>query len=145
VNYVALLLSSIIIDRVPYILGILNISGPSREFRHSFLGATIISIILAILIYPFMGLINMVTKYIKLSQKSPLGVIFISCLLGTYLHVVMDSMVYDYLKPFLPFAWNPFYGIASKESLEMFCRLSFILGGLLYIVKLTRETREEEV
>jgi membrane-bound metal-dependent hydrolase YbcI (DUF457 family) len=72
---------------------------------------------------------------LKLPQNSSFKVILLSALLGIYFHVILDSFTHTGMKPFWPFASNPFLGVFSSLQIELFCILGFAAAIVLYLIR----------
>ncbi|MGH1441437.1 MAG: DUF4184 family protein [Cellvibrionaceae bacterium] len=60
-------------------------------------------------------------------------VAFLSAFIGTFSHVVLDSIMHSDVEPFYPFnASNNLLGIISVADLHKFCVYSAFIGGILY-------------
>jgi membrane-bound metal-dependent hydrolase YbcI (DUF457 family) len=53
--------------------------------------------------------------------------------LGTMLHVLLDSPLYDDIHPFYPLSANPLYRSASSSEVYTFCVWMGILGIVFYL------------
>ncbi len=137
-NLCALLIASVIVDIEPFFVLVLNLNYPLHGFLHTFLGGTIVAVILSGILYRLRGVMNKIMEVFKLSQESSFRAILFSCVLGVYLHIFLDSFLYTDIKPFFPLDINPLYGLVSHNLMYLFCGSSFILGGLIYVVKLSR-------
>jgi len=128
----------VIVDVEPFFVLVLNLNYPLHGFLHTFLGGTIVAIILSGILYRFRGAMNKIMGVFKLSQESSFKTILFSCIVGVYFHIFLDSFLFADIKPFLPLDTNPLYGLVSYNLMYLFCGSSFVLGGLLYAVKLSR-------
>jgi len=60
-------------------------------------------------------------------------VAIISAFIGSYSHVLIDSVMHADLEPFAPFTLdNPMLGLLSIEGLHRFCLYSGLVGAGLY-------------
>jgi len=58
---------------------------------------------------------------------------FLSAFIGTYSHVLLDSIMHGDVVPWYPFSTaNGLYGLLSIEALYRFCLYSAVAGALLY-------------
>jgi hypothetical protein len=137
-NLAAFLIASVIVDVEPFCVLVFNLNYPLHGFLHSFLGGTTVAIILSVILYRLRQPLNKIMNTIKLSQNSSFGIILLSCLSGVYFHVFLDAFLYTDIKPFYPTQMNPLYGWVSSQLMYLFCGASFLLGGLLYAVRLSK-------
>ena len=131
-------MGSIIVDIEPLIVIIFGLDYPLHGFFHSFLGGTIVAGLLSVVLYYLQDKICAISRFFKLDQKRSFIIILLSCLLGVYSHIILDSFLYTDIKPFFPLDINPFYGFLDYNFVYTSCAVSFLLGGLFYLVKLTR-------
>jgi len=138
INLFAFLLGSVIVDIEPFLVLVFNLNYPLHGFFHSFLGGTIAALLLSGVLFRFRDAMNKLMGFFKLAQESSYKTILFSCLLGVYFHIFLDSFLYTDIKPFFPLTINPFYGLISFSFLYLLCGVSFLLGILLYGVKISR-------
>lgn len=67
--------------------------GLSHRFFHSFLGATILAVLIAISIYPLRGWLNKILKQFKFNQEFSFVKILYTALAGAYFHILLDSII----------------------------------------------------
>jgi hypothetical protein len=139
INFGAFLFASVIVDIEPLCTLVLNSKYPLHGFFHSFLGGTIVAVLLSVVFFRFKTTINAILGHFKLAQNSSLSIILFSCLLGVYFHIFLDSFLYTDICPFFPLDINPFYGIISAPLMYLFCFISFFMGGLFYFMRKKQE------
>lgn len=125
--------SQIVIDIQPLIVLITG-KGALHGFTHTYLGATLIALFCA-LSGKYLGKIGL--RIIREPQYLPIRwpVAFISAFIGTYSHVLIDSIMHADITPFAPFtAVSPLHGIISIEALHLWCIASAIAGGAIFFV-----------
>lgn len=109
---------------------------PLHGFFHSYLGASILGVLAAVVLYPLRGVSSRIMRAFGLPQKSSFKTILLTSLFGVYSHVFLDSFLYGEMKPFYPLGANPFFGLVSQGAVYMFCGVSFLPGFILYIYRL---------
>ena len=123
--------SQIVIDIQP-LLVILSGKGTVHGFTHTYLGATLIALFCA-LSGKYLGELGL--KIIGKKEYLPINwnVAFISAFIGTYSHVLLDSVMHYDVIPFSPF-WksNILLSIVSVKTLTIFCLVSGLLGIVIY-------------
>jgi len=137
----ALLLGSVIPDIEPFLHLAYGIGPHPHWIMHTYLGGTVVGIILGLVLYSFRGIISRIMNSIKLKQNSSLTNIIASSLLGVYSHVFLDSFMYTDIEPFFPLKFNPFYEMLGWGEPYIFCAAAFILGFFAYLYKLTKKSR----
>ena len=109
----------------------LGFGTPVHGFLHSFLGATVLAIILILIIKLFQPLVVIIKKWFKWDIESSLGSIAIGAFVGTYSHVLLDSLIYTDMNPLYPLDGNPLY-IESFQP--MFTTFIYGITGITTII-----------
>jgi membrane-bound metal-dependent hydrolase YbcI (DUF457 family) len=123
--------TQIIMDLQPLVV-LLTGEGHLHGFTHTCVGATLIGIgsgltgkYAAEFGLRFMGQVH----HLPISWP----VAMTSAFIGSFSHVLLDSIMHGDVEPFAPFALNnPFLGFISVSELHKFCLYSGLLGGGLY-------------
>ncbi len=135
----ALLVSSVIPDVEPLYILMFRLSLPLHGFFHSYLGASILGVLVAVVLYPLRGISKRIMTAFRLPQKpSSFKKLLSTSLLGVYSHIFLDSFLYGEMMPFYPLEANPFLGVVSSSDIYGFCSVSFLLGFILYIFRVIR-------
>lgn len=132
----ALLIASVIPDLEPLFILTFHLSLPLHGFFHSYLGASILGILTAIIVYYLHGFLRKIMALFMLEQKSSFKRILYTSLFGVYSHIFLDSFLYGEMNPFYPLDGNPFLGLVSINGIYWFCIISFLLGLALYAYRL---------
>ena len=110
-------------------------------FSHTYLGATLLAIVSALSgkYVSEWGL-----KRLKLPEKISWLCAVCSAFIGTYSHVLLDSIMHDDIQPFFPFSPdNPFVELMTIEQLHWFCLASGLIGGLFYyLIQMIKKVKE---
>jgi len=136
----ALLVSSVIIDIEPIYLGFQG-APYLHGFFHSYLGASILAVFVALAVYPFRKILNRILAVFMLPQRSSFIKILAASFVGAYSHIFLDSFLYSEMQPFYPFEANPFLGVVSSRTVYSFCSVSFLLGLVLYVYRAVKAQR----
>jgi membrane-bound metal-dependent hydrolase YbcI (DUF457 family) len=137
-NLSAAIIGSVIIDLDFFLY--LSIRTPIHGNLHTFLGATILSIILIPLIFVGRRRMKKIENWFKLDSSFKLYPIAIGAFLGTFSHILLDSIIYRDMKPFLPFTENYFYlggGASIFTAVYLIAALTTI--SLLFLIILKPE------
>jgi hypothetical protein len=134
------LIANVIVDFEPFLVLFLGIDYPLHGFFHSFLGGSIIAIILSLVMIRIDEKVQKVMRFFKLEQKHSQKRIWIASLLGIYLHIFLDSIIYTDIKPFFPLSFNPFYNSSmfAVFGIHSLCVILGILGIAVYIHKILK-------
>jgi len=125
--------SQIVIDLQPLVVMLTN-QGELHGFSHTLLGATLLGLLCG-LTGKHLGELGL--RIIRRPQYLPITwrVSFISAFIGTYSHIVIDSIMHVDVFPLSPISTaSPIHGIVSIESLTTWCLASAVVGGLVYFV-----------
>ncbi len=136
-DFPTLLIASVIIDIEPFCVIVFNASWPLHGFFHSFLGGSILAVFTAVVMYLLRNQLKKITAVFKLAQNSSFKKILWTSFFGVYFHIILDAPLYTDIKPFYPLQTNPLYGIFSSQHIYLFCSLSFIIGILIYLIRLS--------
>lgn len=107
---------------------------PMHGFLHSFVGGTLLSLVLAVVIFPVRKHLEIPLRFLKLDQKRSFPRIFAGALIGVYSHILLDAPLYNDIKPFWPLDLNPLLSENMFRIREIygFCRSCFIAAFVIY-------------
>jgi hypothetical protein len=127
--------TQILIDIQPLMVLITG-KGILHGFSHTYLGASFIAIIGSITGMCIIKLVFPNTIFNPRLWK----ITFFSAFIGSYSHVLLDSIMHNDLNPFYPFCLNnSLYKIISLNKLHNFCIFSVILGLGAFILSLLKK------
>lgn len=125
--------AQIVMDLQP-LVAIVSGEGKLHGFTHSYAGSTLIAIFSAV-----------TGKYLSqwglslLANGAPRDinirwwVAFLSAFIGSYSHVVLDSIMHNDMEPWFPFSQtNELLGLISVSALHQFCVYSGLVGAVAY-------------
>ncbi|MDH5754489.1 MAG: DUF4184 family protein [Candidatus Bathyarchaeota archaeon] len=139
-----LLIASVIPDVEPFCVLLFDLSGEAHGFFHSYLGSSILAVLVTVIVYPFRDLLNKIIMVFRISQKSSFKKILFTSFIGVYSHVFLDSFLYERMDPLYPLQGNPFVTLTSTNVAYTvvygFCSITFILGIILYLYKIRKGT-----
>jgi len=123
--------------------------GHLHGFSHTYIGATLLAILSA-LSGKYLSEIGL--KILELSDKlNPVNiawwVAFVSAFIGTYSHVVLDSIMHDDVEPFYPLSQaNSLHGLITMGALHQFCVFSALVGAIIYysVLYVTKRRNREK-
>ena len=136
-----LLVASVIPDLEPFYVMYFHVSGyPLHGFFHSYLGSSILTLLVVFIVYPLRGLLSRIMVVFRIPQKSSFKKILFTSFVGVYFHVFLDSFLYEEMMPFYPLQGNPFFDLlsafGSNSVVYGFCSLTALLGIVLYFYKI---------
>lgn len=127
--------TQIVMDIQPLVV-LISGEGHLHGFTHTYVGATLIAVFSA-LTGKYLSEFGLVI--LGLANDKPIviawWVSFLSAFIGSFSHVLLDSIMHSDVEPFYPFTLaNSFLGIVSVSTLHKFCLYSGLLGSILYFV-----------
>jgi len=126
--------TQIVMDIQPLIV-LMSGEGHLHGFTHTYIGAILIAIFSA-LTGKYLSEFGL--KILKISKVSnPISiawwVVLISAFIGSFSHVLLDSIMHSDVEPFFPFTLNnPFLGLISIPVLHKVCLYSGLAGAVIY-------------
>lgn len=126
--------TQIVIDIQPLIVLITG-KGNLHGFTHTYVGATLIAI-LAALSGKYLSELGL--KMLRITENDASisitwWVVLLSAFIGSFSHVLLDSIMHADVEPFFPFTLdNQFLGIISMSMLHIFCLYSGLIGAAIY-------------
>ncbi len=128
--------AQIVMDIQPLIV-LLTGEGHLHGFSHTYLGATLLAVFSALsgkYLSEFCLLILGISKKSN-PVKIAWWVVFISAFIGTFSHVLLDSIMHSDLQPFYPISLqNKFLGILNYDQIHKLCLYSGIFGAGIYFL-----------
>ena len=125
--------ANIAIDIEPMLVMTYNLDYPLHGYCHTLLIGGFVGLLFGTAAYPVRKLIKKIMDFIKLPYTPTYKKMTVSGILGTWFHVLVDSILYDDIRPFYPFRANPLLGILSLNTVYKICAVCFIPALLLYI------------
>jgi len=126
--------SQIVMDLQPLFVLITG-EGHLHGFSHTYVGATLLAIFSA-LSGKYLSEIGL--RIIGISNKNnPINiawwVAYTSAFIGTYSHVILDSIMHSDVEPFYPLSQvNNLLGLLTVGQLHLFCLTSAVIGAATY-------------
>jgi len=126
--------TQIVMDIQP-LLVLITGEGHLHGFSHTYVGASLLAVLAALSgkYLSELGLIILisVSPRIKIAWK----VAFISAFIGTFSHVLMDSIMHGDVEPFFPASLaNPFLGLISVSALHKVCLYTGLVGAGIFFL-----------
>jgi membrane-bound metal-dependent hydrolase YbcI (DUF457 family) len=136
ISFLAFCAANVLIDVEPLYYMITGQFWLHRLF-HTYIGATLVAMTTVLL---FLGA-RRVARPLSLPdifewQQLSVRAVAIGAFLGTYSHVVLDSVMHADIRPFAPFSdTNPLLGIVSLRALHLFCLGAGAVGLAVVLVR----------
>ena len=125
--------SQVVIDLQP-LLVMVRQHGELHGFSHTFAGATLIGLLCGLAGKP---LGEWFLRLVREPGHLPITwrVSFASAFIGTYSHILIDSIMHTDVLPLMPLsAASPLHAIISIEALHVLCVLAAVVGGAAYFL-----------
>lgn len=125
--------AQIVMDIQPLIVMISG-EGHLHGFSHTYIGAVLLAIFAALSGKYLSELGLFILGLNPMWQvKIAWWVCFLSAFIGTFSHVLLDSIMHSDVEPFFPVTKeNMFLGLISVQALHKVCLYSGLVGGALY-------------
>jgi len=125
--------TQIVMDIQPLIVMISG-EGHLHGFTHTYVGAVLIACIAAL---SGKYLSELGLKILGMAKERAIHiawwVAFLSAFIGSFSHVLLDSIMHTDVEPFYPITLiNNFHGFVSMEALHKFCLYSGLVGTAIY-------------
>ena len=123
--------SQILMDLQP-LFSMITGKGDLHGFSHTIIGATLLALLAAL---SGKQLSEYLLKFVDFTEESYITwkIAIISAFIGTYSHVLLDSIMHSDVTPYFPFSEeSPLYFIISIEALHEVCFYSGIVGAIIY-------------
>jgi len=139
--------AQIVMDIQPLVV-LISGEGHLHGFSHTYIGATLLAVFSAITgkYLSEFGLIVLGISTKTTPIKITWVVVYLSAFIGTFTHVVLDSIMHSDLQPFYPFIdSNGLLGLVDVSILHKFCFYSGGVGAGIYFLvryRLQRSTDE---
>jgi membrane-bound metal-dependent hydrolase YbcI (DUF457 family) len=140
------LIASVIVDVEPILVLSLALQYPLHGFLHSFLGGSIVALVLAVVMFRFRKFFSQAMSFFKLEQKWSITSISIASFLGIYVHLFLDAQMHQDMQPFFPLAGNPFLDQSPLSGLIpiIFCVWCFFGAIMVYSIRLAMFARRSK-
>jgi len=107
--------------------------GPRHFWVHTYLGATLMAILLGAVMIYVRPLIDGQLREMKIVQEISKKKIFLAAFSGTFLHVILDSFHHPTMQPFMPFDFKPLFGLLSTTELRALTFACLLLSFPVYL------------
>ncbi len=132
----ALMISSVVLDLEPLAVLMFGLPGPLHGNLHTFLGATIVAILTACVIWVIRTPLQQLLSLFALSHDTTFNSVLMASVIGTYSHVLLDSFLYAEMNPFFPMLGNSLLGLIQAPTIYQFCVYCMAFGLVVYALRL---------
>jgi len=129
------IIGNIIIDIEPFLVLVLGLKYPLHGYLHTFIGASLIGILIGYIMYILDRSFHTLWKSLKLIKNYYRSRNYLMAgVVGTILHVLLDSPLYHDIKPLYPLLTNPFYDPELTVLIYESCVFLGVIGFLCYLI-----------
>jgi membrane-bound metal-dependent hydrolase YbcI (DUF457 family) len=118
-------------------------SWPHHRFCHTLVGASLVGIALAVVLFPFRSILAKLMNLLQLPYKTTFMKMAIWGVLGGWFHVFIDSICHWDVELFWPNKAKPFYNLVTYQQLKTLC-LGFWLAAIILLLFAYIEGRIEK-
>jgi membrane-bound metal-dependent hydrolase YbcI (DUF457 family) len=126
------ILANIVIDLEPLAVMVFRLDYPLHGYFHTFLIGGPLGLLWGPAAYPLRLFFRFFMRILRLSYQPTLSKMMLSGLLGVWLHIVFDAVLYKEANPFWPIAGNPLHQIVSYSTIFSICEICLIVAIVIY-------------
>lgn len=135
VSFLAFCGANVLVDVEPLYF-MLTHQYPIHRFFHTYVGATVAAGVVVALFVLARKLAPRLLDQFGLRRLS-IRAVALGAFIGTYSHVLLDSLMHTDMSPFAPFSdANPLLGAVFLNTLHGFCLIAGVLGGAVVGLRL---------
>lgn len=129
------ILANVILDVEPFLVLFYGLRYPLHGYLHTFFLAFFVGLVLGFTMFFLERFLHPIYRAFLLESNGKLNLkSFVGAgVLGTTLHVLLDSPLYDDIRLFYPLTINPMYNPALSLEVYSFCVWMGILGIIYYV------------
>ena len=137
-------LANVVIDLEPGMVLLLDLNYRAHGYCHTLLFGMVIGFVWGLVAYAARNHLKKLMGLFGLPYQTSLGKMILSALLGIWFHVLIDSVCWRDTRPFWPSDVNPFYGLATRNTVRLLCAVAFVPAIALYINTVIAQRRERD-
>jgi hypothetical protein len=139
VSFISFCAANVFIDIEP-LYYMLTGQFPLHRFFHTYVGATLLSLMTVMLFVAARWAAGVLPLPDVFGwQQLGITAVAVGASLGTYSHIVLDSIMHTDIRPFAPFSQaNPLQAIVSLRALHLFCVVAAAMGIIVVVVRARR-------
>lgn len=126
-------LANVIVDVEVLVIRLLGAGWPIHRYAHTLLLGTAVGIIWAVAAYRLRNLFKSLMQTLRIPYEPKFWKMFISGILGVWLHVVLDAIYHGDVRLFWPNKARPLYKLITHQQLEALC-LAFVLAAIILYI-----------
>jgi len=133
------IVANVILDIEPLLVLIFGLSYPLHGYAHTFVFASIIGLAISYVMFILEKFLKPLYRFLLLTPQKSFNfkAFAIAGILGTTIHVLLDSPLYVDIRPFYPLNANPLYNPETSFkmwlTINIICIFMWIIGLVYYI------------
>jgi len=127
--------ANIIIDLEPLLVLLLGLRFPLHGPLHSLTLGALAAAGLTLVMPGLSNLVKPFLRSLRLHHTSRFNRVLASSLLGVWLHIVLDALIYPEVRLLYPIRGNQLLGLASPGAVYVFCSAALPLALLVHLVR----------
>ena len=124
---------NVAVDLEPLLVLIYNLNYPLHGYCHTLLIGGLVGLVFATAAYPLRTHIGRLMAFLRLPYTPTYLKMALSAVVGAWLHILFDSLLYLDIQPLYPLQANPLYGVLSHGALYLICSVCFVPTLMLYV------------
>jgi len=138
IDFPTFVVANIIVDIESFLVLALGLNYPLHGFLHTFLGGSIIALLLAMVMNEVRELLSPLLSSFRLEQETSFKGVLLASVFGVYLHILLDAPLYIDIQPFYPLDTNPFYvgSVSFGAAVYSLCTWCFLGAAVIYAIRL---------
>jgi membrane-bound metal-dependent hydrolase YbcI (DUF457 family) len=134
ISFLAFCGANVLIDVEPLYF-MLTHQWPIHRFFHTYVGATVAAGIVVAMFALVRKVLPQLLNELRLRNLT-IRAVALGAILGTYSHVLLDSLMHADMNPFAPFSdANPLLGAVFLSTLHGICLVAAVVGGVVIGVR----------
>lgn len=133
-DFPTILIASVLVDIRATFVFFDVIEGALHGPLHTLLGATLLSAILVGVMIPLRPTLDTVLVQLRIPQAASASRIMAGGIVGTWLHIILDAILYADMSPLAPLSGNPALGVVSVGTVYLCCIIAGVTGVGLYML-----------
>jgi len=138
------ILANVAVDLEPLAVILLDLNYPLHGYFHTFLVGTVITLVWGFIAYSGKSILQRLMTLFHVSYEANFRKILLSAILGTWFHLLIDSICWRDMRPFWPLNPNPFIDWMTLETVRLLCTISFLPAVGLYIIAVKSYIRKNK-
>lgn len=132
------ILANVILDVEPFLVLYYGLNYPLHGYLHTLVIAFFVGLSLGYVAFIFERLLRPIYRMLILESSDNMNLksFVLAGVLGTMLHVLLDSPLYTDVRPFFPLTVNPLYNPSLSLEIYILCFWMGVFGIIWYVALL---------